>query len=448
MSKKKKIGIAFLIVLVILLLVTGVLYFTVRRYYHSTNYMSDEEVKEMIEQQIAANKNPNNSNDNKDDANGNQNASDENSNGDQEEIDEELKEIQDKMEKYASSEPITTDGNVYNVLLIGLDKTEKSFLGNSDSMILISVNYKLKTISMVSLLRDTHVYIPNIGYRKLNAAHANGGGPLLIETIEYNYKIDIDRYVTVDFKNMIEIIDEIGKIELTFTDAEAKNANNMIKQQCKIMGLKSKDYLLTSGGTYQCGGMWAVAYARIRKVGNADYQRTERQREVLMKLLDKVKELDLGEIDKLVTRLMPMLTHNIPESEFWGLLSKLPTFLQYEIAQDRVPYNGYFTELKNGNLAPNWEVTVKKLKTTLYGEDFTESDDTNEKLPDQITDQEEESSQQKEPEFVAGEEKLYLDSPYEPKIFTIRVNPLNGIQEKKPYENLLDEANKKIKMKE
>lgn len=441
MSKKKKVGIAFLILFVILLIVAGVIYFTVRRYYNQTNYMSDEEVKEMIEQQQGsnANKNPDGSDDNDDE----DNISVENPNVNLEEIDEELREIQDKMEQYASSEPITTDGNVYNILLIGLDKAEDDFIGNSDSMILISVNYKTGKISMVSLLRDTHVYIPNIGYRKLNAAHANGGGPLLIETIEYNYKIDIDRYVSVDFKHMIEIIDEIGTIELTFTDAEAKNANNMIKQQCKILGLKSKDYLLTSGGTYQCGGMWAVAYARIRKVGNADYQRTERQREVLMKLLANVKKLDLGEIDKLVTRLMPMLTHNIPEGEFWGLLSKIPTFLQYEIVSDRVPYNGYFTELSNGNLAPDWEVTVGKLKKTLYGEDFADSDeDGNNANQNMDTDGQEQPDVQETPGFIEEDGVLELKSPYEPEIFTLRVNPLNGKQEIKSDWKLFSETSK------
>ncbi len=433
MSKKKKAGIILLFLLMILLIVAGVLYLTVRRYYDSTNYMTDEEVQEWIQQQQQEIGNVNSEDTSQDEED-----SSDNPDVNQEEIDEELREIQELMEKYASREPITTDGNVYNILLVGLDTTDGKFIGNSDSMILISVNYRQKKISMISFMRDTHVYIPGIGYRKLNAAHANGGGPLLIKTIEYNYKIDIDRYVSVNFGNMINIIDEIGTIELTFTDKEAENANKQIKQQCKILGLKSKDYVLPSGGTYQCNGMQAVAYARIRKVGNADYQRTERQREVLMKMLDNVKKLDLGEIDKLATRLLPMLTHNIPESEFWGLLSKVPTFLQYEIVPDRVPYNGYFTELRNGNLAPNWEVTVERLKTTLYGEDFenTDNEDDGEESPEQTD----------KPEFIVEGSEKYLQSPYRPQVFTIRVNPLNGKQERKSFEEMVNKINENIKV--
>ena len=136
---------------------------------------------------------------------------------------------------------------------------------------------------------------------------------------------------------------------------------------------KSKKYLIPGEGTYECNGMQAVAYARIRKVGNSDYQRTERQREVLMKLLEKVKAMSLEDIDRLATRLLPMLTHNIPESEFWGLLAKAPTLLSYNIVQDRIPYDGMFHSY-NGNLVPDWESTVRKLKEEIYGADMLDAE--------------------------------------------------------------------------
>lgn len=357
MSRKKKAGIAVGVILLLVLIVVGVLYFIGHRYYSSTNYVSDEDVRKMIEEQKASQETEE------------EETEEEEVTEEDVEIDAELMVIQKNMERYASEEPITTDGNVYNVLLVGVDTTKNNYIGNSDSMILISVNYNLHKISMISLMRDTHVHIPGVGYRKLNAAYPNGGGPLLIETVEENYKIDIDRYVTVDFGNMISIIDEIGTIEITFTEKEAENANKSIKQQCRILGLKYKDYKLPGEGTYQCNGMQAVAYARIRKVGNADYQRTARQREVLMKLLERIKAMDLEKIDKLATRLLPMLTHNVPESEFWGLLAKVPTLLNYNIIQDRIPYDGMYYSM-NGNLVPEWESTVAKLKETLYGEDY------------------------------------------------------------------------------
>lgn len=186
-----------------------------------------------------------------------------------------------------------------------------------------------------------------------------------METIEENFKIDVDRYVTVDFGAMIDIIDKVGTVEITFTEKEAENANKSIKQQCRILGLKSKKYLIPGEGTYECNGMQAVAYARIRKVGNSDYQRTQRQREVLMKLLNKVRTLSLDDMNRLANHLLPLLTHNIPEDEFWTLLSKAPSIINYNIVQDRIPYDGLFASY--GDLMPQWDKTVRRLKETLYG---------------------------------------------------------------------------------
>lgn len=361
MSKKKKAGIAVLIIAVILLIVAAAVYFVGHRYYAKTNFVTDEEATKQIEQQKAE----------QEAAAAEEGETEEEE--EEEEIDPELLEAQQNMERYASTEPITTDGNVYNVLLVGLDTTKENWVGNSDSMILISINYRLHKISMISLMRDLHAKIPGVGYRKLNAAYPNGGGPLLTQTVEENFKIDVDRYVTVNFGNMIDIIDEIGSIEITFTEKEAENANKSIKQQCRILGLKSKKYLIPGEGTYQCNGMQAVAYARIRKVGNSDYQRTERQREVLMKLLENIKAMSFEDLDRLATRLLPLLTHNVPESEFWGLLAKAPTLLNYNIVQDRIPYDGMFHSY-NGNLVPDSESTIRKLKETIYGADVLDEE--------------------------------------------------------------------------
>ena len=92
---------------------------------------------------------------------------------------------------FSEAEPITNDGDVYNVLLVGVDRRDTSWAGNSDSMILMSLNYEKKQISMISLMRDTYVNIPGIGMRKLNAAHANGAGPLLLETVTENFKVQV-----------------------------------------------------------------------------------------------------------------------------------------------------------------------------------------------------------------------------------------------------------------
>ncbi len=351
-SKKKIVLIVLLTILLLLLGVGGGIYLVARNYYNKSNYtpdedaMNDYEAKEEIEEIDP------------DDAQG--------------EVltPEQEEELNKEQEDILDATPVEDDDDVYNVLLIGVDRRNKSWAGNSDSMILMSLNHKKNQISMISLMRDTYVNIPGIGMRKLNAAHANGAGPLLLKTVEENFKIDVDRYVSVDFSGMIAIIDQLGGIELTMSDAEVKVANDLyIKEMCKLQNLKEEKYRIPSGGTRKYNGIQAVAYARIRYVGNSDYQRTERQRIVLTKMLEAMKSMSVTELMSFAETVLPLVTHNIPESEIWELLGKAPALLQYQLVKDRIPYDGLYRVVyvkKQDMLVPNWEKTIAKLKATLY----------------------------------------------------------------------------------
>ena len=283
--------------------------------------------------------------------------------------DEELADLDERLKDYYNAEPVTTDGNVYNVLLIGVDRRDKSWAGNSDTMILMSINYKKKQVSMISLMRDTYVNIPGIGMRKLNAAHANGAGPLLVETVTQNYKIQVDRYASVDFEGMTDIIDKMGGIELTITEAELPLVNGGAASICQSRGWDTDQYVLSEAGTYLCSGAQAVSYARIRKVGHADYQRTERQRTVLSKMIEKMKAMSMTELYDYAQDVLPLVTHNIPESEMWTILAKSGSIFQYDLVKDRIPYDGLYSVVYvrgQDMLVPDWETTIQKLKETLY----------------------------------------------------------------------------------
>ena len=83
--------------------------------------------------------------------------------------------------------------------------------------------------------------------------------------------------------------------------------------------------------------------------------------------------MSFEDLDRLATRLLPLLTHNVPESEFWGLLAKAPTLMKYKIISDRIPYDGMYHGY-NGDLVPDWEPTVRKLKETIYGADVLDEE--------------------------------------------------------------------------
>lgn len=305
----------------------------------------------------------------------------------------ELNEIHQQMNQLSDVDTVE-DEDVYNLLLVGVDRRDKTWNGNSDSMMLVSINHTAKRVSVVSLMRDTYVDIPGYGYNKLNAAYALGGGPLLTETITDTYKVDVSRYAAVDFENMIQIIDALGGIDLEMTDAEVEVANGYMLDMCNTLGLNGYDYVLPGGGVYHCNGVQAVAYARNRFVGNSDYARTERQRYVISQIIEEVKRMDVAQLTQFVKDVLPLVTHNVEESEIWDLVTKAPEILQYKFVQDRIPYDNMYDVIyvdSQDMLVPQWETTIEKLHNTIYGDgsisDNSDNDAENKvEVSDEFTD--------------------------------------------------------------
>lgn len=115
-------------------------------------------------------------------------------------------------------------------------------------MILMSINKDTKQIHMTSFMRDLYANIPDVGVKKLNAACAYGGGPLVVRTIEDNYKLPIDNYASVDFDSMIDIIDAIGGIELSPSDDEIRVANQYVDEMCRLRNVDASAHQYTAGG--------------------------------------------------------------------------------------------------------------------------------------------------------------------------------------------------------
>lgn len=260
----------------------------------------------------------------------------------------------------------TENTDVYNLLLVGVDRRDKTWYGNSDVMVVMSINKKTKQIHLVSFMRDLYANIEGHGVRKLNAACAYGGCPLLVSTIESNYKVHIDNYAYVDFDAMISIIDKIGGVTLDITEAEVPYVNGSVNEMCRLAGEDPADHQLTKSGTVDCDGYQAVAYARIRKVGNSDYQRTERQRTVLIKMLEKVKSMNIVQMNSFFTSVLPYVTHNISSSTITKMIPEIPSILKYEVVQGRIPYDNMYL-VKEEILIPDMSATIEKLHQELYG---------------------------------------------------------------------------------
>jgi len=290
----------------------------------------------------------------------------------------ELEGIHQKM--LAVDEKITTVSNedVYNLLLVGVDRRDKSWNGNSDSMMLVSINFKAERVSIISIMRDTYVDIPEVGYNKLNNSYARGGGELLCATITSNFNIDVSRYAAVDYEDMIDIVDALGGVEIYWKSEEIEVADGYIRDMCNTLGVDAWDHLLPvdGEGTWLCDGIQAVAYARNRFVGYSDYERTERQRYVISQILNKVQSMNVAQLMSFARKVLPLITHNVKEADIWELITRAPTILQYTFVKDRVPYDGLYTIINYDDedyLSPDWEETITKMHQTIYG-DGTVSD--------------------------------------------------------------------------
>lgn len=336
-KRKKWVNVLTVIMIVIVLILLGI-YAVINHYYSKSNYVDDSEIQM-------------------------------NSNVETESTgltDEETEQLQTEIIQQTQDIALPNDEDVYNLLLIGVDRRDKSWYGNSDSMILMSINKNTKQIHMTSFMRDLYANIPGVGVKKLNAACAYGGGPLLVRTIEDNYKIPIDNYASVDFDAMIDIVDLVGGVEIDISSEEMRVANNYIEEMCNLQGESVSEHRITSSGSQLMDGYQAVAYSRIRYVGNADYERTERQREVLEKIMQKCQSLSVTELNALADAVLPKVTHNIDQSTLLSLIGQMPTILGYEIVQSRVPYDNMYSS-KGEMLVPDFTATIQKLQSEIYG---------------------------------------------------------------------------------
>jgi len=243
---------------------------------------------------------------------------------------------------------------IVNVALFGIDTRDtKSFKGNSDSIMVLSINTEAKTVKIVSIMRDSLVKINNKGriyYNKINSAYASGGPELAIKTINQNFGLDISEYATVNFFGMAEIIDAVGGIDVELTKQEVSTnhsdgLNGLIKRHCNKLGINPEPYYIRTEGKHHVNGIQAVAYSRIRKFiniwgTNNDFGRTDRQRYVMEQLFNKALTLPKSKYVKLVKALIPYTETSLSYSEIMGLafdvLLDSPTF-----EQTRMPLSEY-----------------------------------------------------------------------------------------------------------
>ena len=220
-----------------------------------------------------------------------------------------------------------SDKNVKNILIIGSDTRDPNTKGRTDVMMIMSVNTDKKEITLISLMRD--MYLPLVGYyndgtkmynddepdglyrNKLNSAYVFGGPELLMDTITYNFGIEIDDYIYIDFNSFVSIVDSIGGITAEVTKEEVEAMNECTLEQNRLMGNPEKQDFLERSGTVELNGNQTLSFARMRRVGNADFQRTQRQRIVMNKIIEKVNKVSVFKKYSFLKAVLSSLTTNM-----------------------------------------------------------------------------------------------------------------------------------------
>ncbi len=205
---------------------------------------------------------------------------------------------------YKNGDPVSST-HVKNILLIGEDTREEEISDTSraDSAIIASVNIDTGKITLTSVLRDLYVYFEVDGqgqYDKINGAASRGGMKEYINTVERYYKIQIDNYAVVNFASFPKIIDSLGGVTITITDREINEINNHPKRYGNVYIEKSYE---GTEGKQKLSGKQALAYCRIRKI-DTDNARADRQKTVLLQMFKKMKGSSSTELLKVVNDLV------------------------------------------------------------------------------------------------------------------------------------------------
>lgn len=227
------------------------------------------------------------------------------------------------------TQPVGQGDHIVNILLVGQDARKGQGTQRSDAMILATFNKSTGEITLTSFMRDQYVQIPGYGATKLCHAYQYGGMTLLNQTLYNYYGVEVHGNVEVNFSGFSEIIDLLGGVEIKLTEKEANKLNEL------------EGWSLTAG-VNKLNGEQALRYSRLRSI-DSDFKRTERQRKVLLSLINAYKNQPVTKMVELLDKILPLITTNIPKDQIYSYVWELfPMLAKTEVGSMRLPASGTF----------------------------------------------------------------------------------------------------------
>lgn len=280
------------------------------------------------------------------------------------------------------------------IALFGLDNREENSYsrGNSDVIMVARIDKETKEVRLVSVYRDTFLKMADLNntdaYSKANAAYAMGGPEQAVRMLNTNLDLDIQEYVSFDFSAVAEAVDILGGVEVEITNEEAGHLNNYCVETSKVTG---KDYTpLPGAGTYNLNGVQAVSYGRIRYTIGDDFKRTERQRLVVEKMVDKALASDMSTINELIDVVFPKIKTSLSKAEILSLAKDAFNYKMGDNAgfpfdrENEVVSISYQKGSQDCVIPADLASNVKQLHDFLYGTTSYQVTDSVQSISDEI----------------------------------------------------------------
>ncbi len=264
---------------------------------------------------------------------------------------------------------------ITNIALFGRDVDEEGEgIQRSDTILILSVGGENSPAKLVSIQSDTYVKIPGHDPNKINMSYFHGGAPLAISTLNANFDMDISKYVSVDMQALVDVVDSLGGVALNITEEEISEMNAFINETNYILGGEPSAFI-ENAGLQLCDGRQALVYARIRELGNSDFDRTARQRLLLSAIFNKVKEnlsvkLILNMLDSVSEHIETNLT-NEQMVELCYKILKSGSIQTHSLCDERYISSCNLTDSGMQVLVPDTlEEMAEALHTIIYGEEI------------------------------------------------------------------------------
>ena len=259
-----------------------------------------------------------------------------------------------------------------NIALFGVDSRDTN-LGKgarTDTIMIASLNNKTGEVKLCSVFRDTYLNIGNDTYNKANSAYSAGGAEQAIQMLNTNLDLDIDAYVTVGFKALVDTIDDLGGVEVNITEEEIHFLNDYQIGTAEAIGIKQSDIVdIKSSGLQTLNGLQATSYCRIRYTKGDDFKRAERQRTVLTQIAEKAMASDPSTLNDIIDDVFPLCSTSLSKAEMVEYAAKAATFKIGE--QSGFPFErstGTMGKAGSSVVADNFSQNVIELHQFLFGD--------------------------------------------------------------------------------